>query len=118
MTEEDKQWFTQLIQSLPTQIQGLDTKVQGLENRMVSFETRLQGFDARMESLETRMLERIEKAEKRLLSGFHDWASPMEARVKSHSATLHALDLEMEMKSNLPAIKARIDELERGRRQQ
>ena len=122
MTEEDKQWFSGLIQSLQTQIQGLDTKVQGiesrmarLESRMAKFETRMDGFDARMESFETRMLERIERTETRLLTAFHDWASPMEARVSSHSAALRAIDMQME--SNLKAIKARLDELERGRRQ-
>ncbi len=38
-------------------------------------------------------LERVETA---LLTEFHKWASPVEMRVKSHSAALRAIDLEME----------------------
>ena len=38
----------------------------------------------------------LEDVETRLLTAFHEWASPMEARVKSHTAVLHALDVEYE----------------------
>jgi hypothetical protein len=41
-----------------------------------------------------RDLERVETA---LLTEFHKWASPAEARTKSHTATLRAIDLEMEV---------------------
>ena len=106
MTEEDKHWIASLFHSLQTQVQGLDTRMQGLETRMTGMETRMQ-------DLETRMLERIERSETNLLTAFHQWASPMEARIRSHSATLRALDLEIE--TNLAAIKARLDELEARR---
>jgi hypothetical protein len=39
---------------------------------------------------------RIEHVETTLLTEFHKWASPTEARIRTHSATLRALDLEME----------------------
>ena len=39
-------------------------------------------------------LERVETA---LLTEFHKWASPADARTKSHTATLRAIDLEMEV---------------------
>jgi hypothetical protein len=39
-------------------------------------------------------LERVETA---LLTEFHKWASPADARAKSHTATLRAIDLEMEI---------------------
>jgi hypothetical protein len=41
----------------------------------------------------TAQLERVETA---LLTEFHKWASPVEMRVRSHSAALRALDLEQE----------------------
>lgn len=43
--------------------------------------------------------ERLEAVDTRLLTAFHEWASPMEARVKSHTAVLHALDVEHEAMS-------------------
>lgn len=38
-------------------------------------------------------LERVETA---LLTEFHKWASPSEMRARTHTATLRAIDLEME----------------------
>jgi len=40
--------------------------------------------------------EQLEQTETRLLSEFHKWASPIELRVRSHSAALRAMDVEME----------------------
>ena len=40
--------------------------------------------------------ERIEQVETTLLTEFHKWASPIEARARTHSAALRAVDLEME----------------------
>jgi len=41
--------------------------------------------------------EDIERVETALLTEFHKWASPSEARAKTHTATLRAIDLEMEL---------------------
>lgn len=40
--------------------------------------------------------ERLERAETKLLTAFHQWASPIEARLRTHAATLRAMDPEME----------------------
>ena len=50
----------------------------------------------RLERSEARMNERFETVETRLLTEFHKWASPMDARVRSHTAAIRALDLEVE----------------------
>jgi hypothetical protein len=50
--------------------------------------------------------EQLERVETTLLTEFHKWASPLEMRVRSHSATLRALDLEVE------ALSDRVDKLE------
>jgi hypothetical protein len=52
--------------------------------------------------------ERLERVETKLLTAFHQWASPMEARLRTHAATLRALDLEME------ALDDRMKKLESG----
>jgi hypothetical protein len=40
--------------------------------------------------------EQLERVETGLLTEFHKWASPIEARMHTHSATLRAIDLEIE----------------------
>lgn len=48
----------------------------------------------------------LERVETSLLTAFHQWASPQEARQRSNTATLRAIELEME------ALSERIGKLE------
>ena len=43
-----------------------------------------------------RITEQLRTVETSLLTEFHKWASPSEARQRTHTATLRAIDLEME----------------------
>jgi len=43
---------------------------------------------------------KIEHVETALLTEFHKWASPTDARLRTHSAALRAIDLEMEALSD------------------
>lgn len=52
--------------------------------------------------------EQLERVETRLLTEFHKWSSPVDARLRSHSSTLRALDLEVESLSD------RVKQLEKG----
>jgi hypothetical protein len=61
--------------------------------------------------LKTYVNERCEKVETNLLTEFHKWASPAEARNRTISAALRAIDMEME------AIDDRVKKLE-GRQSQ
>jgi DNA-binding transcriptional regulator GbsR (MarR family) len=49
-----------------------------------------------IDASEARMREYVYGTETRLLTEFHKWASPLEARVRSHTAILRALDMEQE----------------------
>ena len=62
-------------------------------------------------SLKAVVNERSEQVETKLLTEFHKWASPAEARSRTISAALRAIDLEME------AIDDRVKKLE-GRQPQ
>ena len=44
--------------------------------------------------------DRLELVETKLLTEFHKWASPQEARLRTHSAALRAVDLELEALSD------------------
>jgi hypothetical protein len=50
--------------------------------------------------------EQLREVETSLLTEFHKWASPSEARQRTHTAALRAIDLEME------ALPERIAKLE------
>jgi hypothetical protein len=53
--------------------------------------------------------EQLERLETRLLTEFHKWASPLEARQRTHSAALRAVDVELE------AVTDRLKNLEENR---
>jgi hypothetical protein len=53
-------------------------------------------IDERFTGMEQRVNNRIERVETALLTEFHKWASPAEARAKTHAAALRAVDLELE----------------------
>jgi len=55
--------------------------------------------------------DQLERVETKLLTEFHRWASPIELRVRSYSAALRAMDVEME------AAQDRIKKLEGGEAQ-
>jgi hypothetical protein len=50
--------------------------------------------------------EQLEKVETTLLTEFHKWASPVELRQRTHTATLRAIDAEIE------ALSDRVQKLE------
>lgn len=50
--------------------------------------------------------QQLENLETKLLTEFHKWASPIDARLRTHAAAIRAVDLEME------ALQDRIAKLE------
>ena len=76
------------------------------------FDTSLRKYiDQRCDALDTSLRKHVsdecEKVETKLLTAFHNWASPVDTRLRSHTAVLRALDLEQE------ALADRIAKLER-----
>jgi len=53
-----------------------------------------------LREMQTRFEIRIEHVETTLLTEFHKWASPAEARARTHAAVLRAIDLDMEQLSD------------------
>lgn len=89
LADEDKRWFAAQMGAFETR---LDAKIEKLDGKIEHFYTTL---DAKIERVETT-----------LLTEFHKWASPREARLRTHSATLRTLDLELD------ALKDRVKRLE------
>jgi hypothetical protein len=93
LTAEDKQWFTGQLDQLTA---GFDGKLERLATVV----------DAELKRLETSFDAKLERVETTLLTEFQKWASPHEARIRTHSATLRAVDLELE------AVSDRVTKLE------
>jgi hypothetical protein len=78
-----------------------------LKQYLEAMESRI---DAKLAKFAVR--EDVERIETALLTEFHKWASPAEARARTHTATLRAIDLEME------SLTERVQKLENGRGQE
>jgi hypothetical protein len=81
-----------------------------IEGRMVSMEGRMVSMEDRMVSMEARLRayvdQRCERVETALLTEFHKWASPVETKLRSHSAVLRSVDVDLE------ALAHRVNKLE------
>jgi hypothetical protein len=107
LTSEDRQWISQ---QLGEQRQWISQQL-GEQRQWISqqFEEERQWTNRQIERVESRLLAELERVETRLLTEFHKWASPSEARARTHAAAIRALDLEMEQLSD------RMDKLEKDR---
>ena len=76
LTDEDKQW--------------IDEKLDRLS----------QGFNQGLEQFSEHFDQKLERVETKLLTAFHQWASPIDMRQRTHTATLKAIDAEMEALAN------------------
>jgi hypothetical protein len=67
-----------------------------------------QYLDGKFGELEAKFATKqdLERVETTLLTEFHKWASPADARMKTHTAAIRAIDLEME------ALTERVQKLE------
>lgn len=83
LTDEDKQWI----------LERLGKVEERFEERLGKVEMR---FEERLGRAEERSAERLERVETTLLTEFHKWASPIEMRLRSHTAVMRALDEEVE----------------------
>ena len=81
LTNEDKDWIRAELAPLRAEIAPLRAEIAPLRDS-------------------------IERVETSLLTEFHKWASPSEARQRTHTAALRAIDLEME------ALSERVAKLE------
>jgi hypothetical protein len=93
LTVEDKQWFTSQLERTEERLAAVERAQERLAGEVVRVEGRLAGEIIRVDE---RLTARIEHVETALLTEFHKWASPLEMRMRTHSAVLRAMDLEIE----------------------
>ena len=68
-------------------------------------DARMDAADARLTALDAK----LEKVETTLLAEFHKWASPVDARLRTHRSWFTEIDAELQL------LKARLDKLEGGK---
>ena len=95
MTEDEKIWFVDQLNkaigsSEERMVVYIDKPIRASEERMVVY------IDKAIGSSEERMTEQMRNIETTLLTEFQKWASPVEMRLKTHTATLRAVDAEIE----------------------
>ena len=99
LTDDDKKWITEQLAPFATKVD-----LQRMEAKLERFATKaeLEGVEARLEAKLERFAtkEELERVETNLLTEFHKWASPIDARLRTHTAMLRAIDLEMESMSD------------------
>ena len=81
---EDRQWI-------------LDTLGQNFDRVERKFDEKL---DENLERIERKFDEKLEGMETRLLTAFHEWASPVALRLDSNRAALRTFDIELETLQN------------------
>ena len=79
LTDDDKKWFEALVAPFATKVE-------------------LQRMEAKLERYASK--EDLERVETNLLTEFHKWASPAEARLRLQKDNLHTIELEMELLSH------------------
>ena len=84
LTNEDKAWITEQLR-----------KVESVDKAWITEQLR------KVETVDKAWItEQLRTVETALLTEFHKWASPTEARQRTHAAALRAIDLEMESLSD------------------
>jgi hypothetical protein len=93
LTDEDKTWIAEQLRDYTNWITGY---LREDRNRITEY----------LREDRNRITEEIRAIETSLLTEFHKWAAPSEARQRTHAAALRAIDLEME------ALSERVAKLE------
>jgi hypothetical protein len=114
MDQELKQYLDEKFAAMDGKFAAMDGKFAAMDGKFAAMdgkfamkadleriETLVAGLDSKFATKQD--LERVETA---LLTEFHKWASPSEARARTHAAALRAIDLEME------SITERVQKLE------
>jgi hypothetical protein len=97
-------------QELKQHLEAMESRLENrLDNRIGTLDSRIGALDARLEAMDAKFATKqdLERVETNLLTEFHKWASPAEARAKTHTAAIRAIDLEME------ALTERVQKLEK-----
>jgi hypothetical protein len=97
LNDDDKTWISQQVATqIATLGKTIDDRIDRLDGRFERLDDRFKSLDDRIDHLD----DKIERLETTLLTEFHKWASPQEARMRTHAAALRAVDLEMEAVSD------------------
>jgi hypothetical protein len=116
MDQELKQYLDGKFAAIDTKFAAMDGKFAAIDTKFAAMDGKFAAIDTKFAAMDTKFAQMgakfatkddLERVETALLTEFHKWASPTEARTRSHAAAIHAIDLEME------ALKERVQKLEK-----
>ena len=103
MTPEDIAKITAIVETAKGQtIEAIATMLKADMQAMLDTTVQSIATAVRADAQETAraIYARIEHVETALLTEFHKWASPLEARVRTHAAAIRAIDAEQEFQAD------------------
>jgi chromosome segregation ATPase len=106
---EDKEWLGDLFKQMDDRFAQIDDRFAQIDDRFAQIDDRFAQIDDRFSRMEELFDLKLERMETRLLTEFHKWASPVDARLRTHSAAFRAIELEIE------ALSDRVAKLESSR---
>jgi hypothetical protein len=115
MDQELKQYLDEKFAAMNGKFAAMDGKFAAMDGKFAAMDGKF-ATKQDLERVKTTLLadlesrfatkQDLERVETALLTEFHKWASPAEARARTHAAALRAIDLEME------SITERVQKLE------
>lgn len=97
-------------QELKQHLEAMESRLESrLDNRIGALVSRFEALDSQFAAMDAKFATKqdLERVETNLLTEFHKWASPADARARTHTAAIRAIDLEME------ALTERVQKLEK-----
>ena len=78
--------------------QYLDGKFAEVDTKFVQMDTRFAAIDTKFVAIDTKFATKLdlERFETAVLTGFRKWVSAVDARTRSHTSALRAIELKME----------------------
>lgn len=113
LNEEDRIWIATTIRTEFKQSELRTAEVFDHKLKQTA-----EAFDQKLHESEIRTAEALERLETKLLTAFHQWASPIEIRVRAQALALRAFDQETEnsidRERRMAELEARVRKLEKA----
>jgi DNA repair ATPase RecN len=112
LSDEDKKRLKSQLEPMATRLEQMANQLEPMATRLEQMANQLKPMATQFEQVANQLKpianqfeqmatrSQLEAVETRLLTEFHKWASPIEARQRTHAAALRAMDVEMEALSD------------------
>ena len=98
MDQELKQYLDGKFAEVDTKFVQMDTRFAAIDTKFVAIDTKFVAIDTKFVAIDTKFATKLdlERFETAVLTGFRKWVSTVDARTRSHTSALRAIELKME----------------------